>query len=224
MKILILSQALPNYQELVDITWTNQREYAARHGYTFHSHMGVYCALGYDYQRIQMIYDILFKDRLGQHYDAIWWLGTDAMVVNHTRRIEEFIKEDGKSLRVCLDINGLNNDSFIIHNTEWSRRWLQMTLDSEPQYRDDCWLSQRCWQHKLPQNEPDGTPWRDGIEILPHTDHKGINSYDYREYQWPESTPGHIQRGDIVFHAPGMNLAQRLTKFRSEWLKGYIIK
>jgi len=220
MKILILSQALANYKELTDITWTNQRAYATRQGYDFFGQMGPYCDLGYDYQRIQLLYDVLFKESLGVRYDAVWWLGTDAMVMNHTKRIEEYMTVTDKSLYVHLDVNGLNNDSFVLRNTEWSRRWLQMTLDKEQEYRSHCWESQKCWQEHLTRNESNGTPWRNEIEIL---NHPSINSYLYRFYNWPESTPGNFSKGDFVLHLPGMNLDQRLAIFRSGEIKSYLI-
>lgn len=222
MNLLILSQALENYRELIDITWANQREYAVRHGYDFHGYMGNYCALGYDYQRIQMLYDVLFKDSLGKHFDAVWWLGTDCLVMEHTKRVESFLKPEGKSLYFHLDVNSVNNDSFVIYNTEWSKRWLEMTLAMEPHYRGHCWLSQKCWSEFLTRNEPDGTPWRNQIGILHHP---GINSYLYdRLYNWPDSTPGQFFPGSFLLHLPGCSLQQRLDTFRSAEVQGWIVK
>lgn len=213
MKLTIVTHHLPNHQELADITSASKRRYAERHGYRFHEQIGEYSELGFDFQRIQIIRDLFFNSE--NPPDTIWWLGCDTMVMNHVKPVHEFLA-DGKSLHIHKDVNGLNNDSFLIRRTDWTRRFLDFTLEKAPEYAGDCWQSQRIWQHYV---ETDA--WKDGLHILPHP---GINSYFYDHYRWPTTTPGHFNRGDLLLHLPGMRLDERLAIFRSARVQNDIVE
>ncbi len=225
MNILLVTHHLSNHAELAEITSDSKDRYACRHGYDLLVHEGNYCEWGFDFQRIKMIYDLLFQDRKTlepdnkliymKQPDMVWWLGCDTMIMNHGKPVTDFLVPDDKSLYIHKDVNGINNDSFLIRRTDWSKRWLEFVMSKEPEYRGDCWESQRVFQHFVEKDE-----WKDGLQIMSHP---GINSYFYDQYNWPDTTPGHFQKGDLVLHLPGMNLQQRLEIFRSQRVKDLII-
>lgn len=214
MNLTIVTQHLPNHASLAAITSASKREYAARHGYGFHEQVGNYSQMSFDYQRIEIIYDILFNTP--NPPDAVWWMGCDTLFTNHTVRVETLLKPEGKSLYWHLDVNGGNNDSVVLRNTDWTRRWLEMTLHEEPHYRSHCWQSQKCWQEHMTRAD-----WRFGIGILHHP---AINSYRYEAYHWPDSTPGNWSKGDVVLHLPGMSLEDRIAIFTSPEIQNAIMR
>lgn len=206
MNLLILTHYLLNHQELGAMTSANKKRYADRHGYNFFEQIGNYCEWGFDFQRIQLIYDKLFKSESPP--DIIWWLGCDTMIMNQTKKVTDFLLPEDKSLYINKDVNGINNDSFLIRRTEWTKKWLEFVMSKQPEYKNDCWESQRVFQHFVETDE-----WKDGLKIL---DHPAINSYFYDRYSRSEETPGHFNYGDLLLHLPGMTLQERLDTFRSE--------
>jgi len=65
------------------------------------------------------------------------------------------------------------------------------------------------------------------IRVLPQN---AISSYDYRLYNMSEGTTGHFQKGDFVFHPPGIAyyetcslLEARVQLFSGEWVKDNMI-
>ncbi len=215
VKLTIVTHYLPNHAELGQLTSASKREYANRWGYGFHEQIGDFNALGFDFQRIAIIKDLF------EHSDApdvIWWLGCDTMVMNHTKPVTDImgVLPWQKSFWIARDVNGLNNDSFLIRRSEWSMRWLSFILSLEEQYRGDVWQSQRIMQHygETPQ-------WSDGIQIVPPN---CFNSYRYQEYDWTPMTAGNFRTGDLILHLPGMNLSQRLAIFRSPSVQDSIIR
>ena len=227
MNLLIVTHYLENYSQLGELTTKNKGNYADRHGYDLFAQIGNYCDWGFDFQRIKIIYDLLFKDRAEMREngrplgymkipDVIWWLGCDTMVMNMTKPVTDFLMPENKSLYIHKDVNGINNDSFLIRRTEWSKKWLEFVMSKEPEYKGDCWESQRVFQHYVEKPE-----WNNQVEILSHP---GVNSYFYDEYNWPETTPGHIRKGDLLLHLPGMRLDQRMNIFTSQRVKDLMIE
>lgn len=216
MNILIVTHYKPNYFELSKLTDASKRKYASKHGYDFHPVIGDYYGWGFDFQRIKIVYDMLFTQILGKKYDYVWWTGCDTMVINYTKKLESIIEKYGGDFIISKDINGLNNDSVLYKNTEWTKKWLEFIMSKEPDYRHDCWESQRVMQHFAETDD-----WKSGVSIIPPNE---FNSYFYSEYKWPDTTPGDVRKGDLLLHLPGMDLKQRLDIFNSERVKNLIVE
>jgi hypothetical protein len=215
MNVLQLSQHLENYNSLAALTSANKREYCARHGYDFHEQVGNYNAMPFDYQRVALMYDIFNNNLLGKHYDAIHWVGCDTWVLNMTKTIEGFLEKYQKDYLIAFTLNHVNNDSVIIRNTPWSKRWLEFLLSVEPQYRNDCWYSQRAVIHNHQKPE-----WADGVAVLPPNE---INAFFMDLHQWPVETEGHAKKGDFLLHLPGLELHQRIAVFQSQRVKDLMV-
>lgn len=211
--LTIVTHYLPNHAELGQLTSVSKREYAERWRYGFHEQIGNYNELGFDFQRIAIIRDLFLRENAPQ---VIWWLGCDTMIMNHTKPVTDVmgVLPWEKSFWIAKDVNGINNDSFLIRNTLWSRAWLDFILTKEPEYRGDCWESQRIMQHYADEQ-------MDHIQFVPPN---CFNSYLYESYDWTSMTPGNFRTGDLVLHLPGMNLEQRLTIFRSDRVQSAIIR
>ena len=211
MKVLV-THYFPNYQELANITNPNKQKYCDQHGYVFMPYCGDYIALDPGFQRIKILRDLLNI----QTVEYIFWQGVDTMVMNFNKKWDEFIDEE-HDFFITKDNNDaqINADSFIIKNTDWSKKWLEMVLSKESEYSSDCWKEQRCMMHN--QDKPE---WKDKIKILPQN---SINSYFYDLYKWPETSKGHFQKGDYLYHGPGLSLQERLTLFTSPRVQDNIV-
>lgn len=215
MKIGLLTFHLANYQAIVDLTQPGKEEYAARHGYVSFVQKEVYDpAYDLSFQRVKLIRDYLL---LHPEIDWLWVHGVDTIITNHNVRLEEFIEKHlDKHFLITKDINGINDDSFLIRNNAWAQRWLGFILSKSEEYKNDCWSSQRVIQHNEYHDE-----FKDGIQILSHP---SINSYLYRLYQWGPETPGDWRPGHFLLHLPGLNLQERLNILQSSEIQTAIIQ
>lgn len=213
--LTIVTHHLLNHADLAAITSASKREYAARWGYGFHEQVGDYAPMGFDFQRILIIKDLFDKPN---GPDVIWWLGCDTLVMNHTKPVTDVmgVLPWKKDFFIAADVNFLNNDSFLIRKTDWSRRWLEFILNKEREYSGDPWQSQRVMQHYC-----DAPEWREQIQLVPPNN---FNSYFYDQYDWSPQTAGHFRKGDLILHLPGMNKEQRLAIFQSERVQSEIIR
>ncbi len=210
MKIQIITQCLENYSELSDITNQNKQEYCRKHGYNFLPFIGNYTNGPFGFQRLHLIKDNLSK------YDYIFWQGCDTLIMNFQKRIEGLVDGLDFDFFITKDVHGLNSDSFIIKNSEWSFRFLEFLIGKTDEYANDCWAEQRAMMHN--ENHPDFKP---RILFLPQN---SFNSYFYEYYNRGTDTPGQYHRGDFLLHLPGMNIKQRIEIFKSERVQSNIIK
>ncbi len=217
MNVLILTQHLENYDSLEAVTGANKRAYAERHGYSYFAQRGHYWDFGverqgserFDYQRIKLIYDVLYGNVLSRDYDVVWWTGCDTIILDQTRKVEAIIEENpNKGYFIAKDCGGFNNDSTIWVKSEWTKRWLEFLLSVEPQYRSHPWESQ--WAVIQHAETPE---WAEGVCIVPQV---LLNAYFYDIHKWPETTPGHAQKGSWLLHIPGSPLDLRLQVFQSQ--------
>lgn len=219
MKIGLLTFYLPNYESVAQLTQPGKEEYAIRHGYTSFVQREIYDPI-YDmsFQRVKLI-----RDYLATHSDIDWlWVhGIDTVVMNHGVKLEWYIERyPGKEFLICKDVNGINDDSFLIRNSTWSQKWLNFLLSKHDEYKNDCWSSQRTIQHN--EYHPD---FKDGIQIVPHEGpYSGLQDYFYDLYRLGPETPGNYKPGAFCLHLPGLSLQERLDILRSSRVQDSIIK
>jgi hypothetical protein len=195
------------YQPLADLTWNqNKQQYCERHGY-----LGLNWTNDFDktipggFERCRLIKE-LFEKR--KDIEWVWWTGCDAMITNHTVKIEDKIISD-YDLIIATDCNEINNDSFLIKNTEWSKNWLQEIYDSLPKYRTAMFLEQQAMIDSIPAN-------KEKIKIVPQ---RYLNAYKNDLYPHQSKydllgNDGTWQKGDWLIHWPGTSLDLRIQLAR----------
>ena len=124
--------------------------------------------------------------------------------------------DDEHDFWMTKDTNGINMGSFVIRNTEWSKKWIDFLISVHDQYADrqheqsavaDHWMK-REWLHK--------------IGILPQ---RAINSYFYPIYPpWNHETPGSWKKGDLAVSIPSYTIEQRLSIIQSVLDSNLIVK
>jgi hypothetical protein len=215
MSISLLSFYTPEYQPLANVTLPNKQEYCDKLEYL---HLVKTTPYGnkdnyYAFQRIQYLRDLLFASE--NDLEAVLVLNIHTMVMNFNTKIESFLDNE-HDFYICKDVNGINAGTFLIKKSDWSKKWLDFILSKESVHKNHCWFEQ-----KLIQDNWELPEFKDKVKILPHP---SINSYFYNIYNWPETTPGHFNKGDFILHLPGLGMEQRINIFKSDAVKDKIIK
>jgi hypothetical protein len=194
------------YQPLADITWNqNKKEYCERHGYLGINKTDNFKGIHVGFEKIAFIQD-LFRDY--PNLEWVWWTGSDAMITNHTIKIEDKIIPE-YDLIIATDCNEINNDSFLMKNSEWSRKYLQEIMDQMPKYINHYFYEQQAMIDSVPAN-------KDKIKIVPQ---RYLNAYMNELYPHQSKfdllgNDGTWQKGDWLVHWPGTGLDLRLKLAR----------
>ena len=224
------------YQPLGDLTWDQIKlVYAQQHGYAAHlktdNFIGDIKAIGFE--KIHFAKQILEEH---PEYEWIWWTGTDTMITNFSTRIEDRIN-NAYHFIVCVDINGINADSFLVRNTPEGRGFLDDVLTIQDQAMQHWDTEQWAMANLLgfPGTSLPGWPYGDGLQItnkykdiVKLMPQRYMNSFNYMLY--PQYTvtrdkldfDGNWQLGDWLIHWPATPLDYRIQL--ANYYKEYIIK
>lgn len=199
----VLSLNDEKYQPLADLTWTkNKQIYCERHGY-----LGINKTSGFKgnipigFEKIAFVLDVLNEH---PEVEWLWWTGSDAMITNHTIRIEDKI-DNNYDLIIATDCNEINNDSFLLKNSDWSKKYMQQIYDLIPQYKNHYFYEQQAMIDTYFEN-------KDHIKLVPQ---RYLNAYMNELYPHQIKydllgNDGTWQKGDWLIHWPGTGLDLRL--------------
>jgi hypothetical protein len=148
MKIAIAQLYTPNYDSWSSTVTNNTKSYCDAKAYQFfHKRIEYPKDRHPAWYRIPFILDIFEKEDV----DWVFWSDIDSLIMNHSIRIEDFIKGD-KDLIIasqgCGEYCGeqcrhvLNTGQFFIKNTEWSIELLKLWWEwgeKNPKYLWDVW-------------------------------------------------------------------------------------
>ena len=223
-----------NYQPLADLTWEqNKVKYAQLQGYqhfcrTDNFHEG--SLIGY--QKMWFL-----KDLMVQHPEIewFWWTGTDTMIMNFGTRIEDRV-DNSYHFMICVDVNGINADSFLIRNTEEGRKFLDAILAVEEECSKHWDGEQRAiavvlglpvtgeYVNTAVDKFQVKNEWKDIVRILPQ---RYMNSFNYQLYHYQDHRDslgwnGNFQIGDWLIHWPAINLENRIRLYN--FYKDHVIQ
>jgi hypothetical protein len=137
---------------------------------------------------------------------------------------------------ICVDVNGLNADSFLIRNTSEGREILDSIIALEPECSKFWDTEQRAMAMIMGVPVPNETPWpispyvtlnkkyESIIKILPQ---RFMNSFNYKLYHYTDQRDklgidGNWNIGDWLIHWPATQLELRLQL--AEFYNKYILK
>lgn len=199
----IISMNDAKYQPLADITWIqNKIPYCKKHNYAAHCMtFGFKGNIPIGFEKLFYMLDILNEH---PEYEWIWWTGSDTMVTNWNIKIEDKIMPEW-DLIMATDYNEINNDSFLMKNSEWSRNYLQYLIDVIPKYTNHYFYEQQAMIDSYFDH-------RDHFKLVPQ---RYLNAYKNDLYPHQGSydclgTDGTWQSGDWLVHWPGTTLEHRL--------------
>lgn len=206
----ILSLHTPDYQVLANHTWDNNKvPYAAKHGYkTFCKTEGFTLpknAIGGEKLT-------LFREYFDANPDVewIWWLETDALITNFSKKIEDVI-DNNYHFIIATDGNGMNAGSFFLRNSKEGNDYLNWLITQWPNYMNHHFYEQQAMIESYDMPE-----WRPIIKL--EQQYK-FNAHDC----WPNTyLPGYgydklggrawWEPGDWVVHWPGSSLETRMKR------------
>lgn len=223
-----------NYQPLADLTWDqNKLVYANRHGYkAFCKTDNFKEGSGVGYQKIWYLKELM---ETNPDIEWFWWTGTDTLITNFATRIEDRILSNHHAI-FCVDVNGINADSFLIRNTPEGRGFIDDILAMEPE-AVNFWDVEQYAITKLLGFPKTGDPswpknenvivadkYKDVVKLLPQ---RVMNSFNYMLYHYTDHRDklgfdGNWQLGDWLIHWPATTLEYRLEL--AKFYREYIIK
>jgi hypothetical protein len=228
------------YQPLADLTWDdNKVHYAKKHRYAYHARTDNFVTAGQSKYAMTGFEKIHFAlSTLEEHpeYEWIWWTGTDTMITNFSTRIEDRVS-NAYHFIVCVDINGINADSFLVRNTPEGKGFLKDILSFEEEYLAKYWDTEQRAIAKLlgwPGTSEPGWPYgdqlvitnkyKDVVKVMPQ---RYMNSFNYQLYHYQVHRDkldfdGNWQLGDWLIHWPAVTVPYRLEL--AKFYKEYIIK
>ncbi len=185
----------PSWQPLADIVLPRVKEYCVKHSYKW--------IIAHDSKNFLWSFNKM--DGLKQiislfTYDFIWVLDLDTLITNPSIPFTDFT-DDEHDIFITRDINGINAGSWIIRNTEASRKFVSMIVDNFDAPHEQILMNK--YLHMV------------DVKYLPHP---SINSDDYNQYNGfglavPAHDQGQWQLGDLLLHLPGLTLEQRIEIF-----------
>lgn len=198
-----ITQDKGDFQQLADLTIPIRDRYCARWGFKHVVHNGSFHNpnLYYAIQRLHLILDLMAKPDATEWY---WVINIQAVITNHAINVLDFTDET-HDFFITRDVNGLNAGSFLVKNSEKGREWLRFVAEKAA-FTNHCWFEQHICQEN--ENNP---LYKDRIKVL---DHPSINSYWYREYLLPDTTPGDWRPDHLLLSLPGMDLGQKLDRVK----------
>lgn len=236
MRIAVATTCSPGYKELGDITEPSKIEYCERHGYSWQPYKPQqnpdrlsrgevteqsppdvhYDAGGY------VRYEHVF--RLMDQFDVILQVGADALIMNHTKRIEGYLYLEGESgaapmVAVSSDCNFVNDENIIWSHKPDSEgvdivRQLAWTMTRQPGGAHHEHQQHPCgWQH------PYGCQMALRDYLFLHPEYRKVANFLPQRvldanlnnvYGFPNYVQGQYKESDsYILHLPGMDWQQR---------------
>ena len=238
-KYALITHHDPGYKPLADITWhENKAEYAKIHGYDMHAKTGNWtCTLPNGlmsgFEKIHFARDIL---EAHPEYEWIWWTGTDTMITNFGTRIEDRIMNSHHFI-VSLDVNGINDDSFLVRNSPEGKAFLDAILARKEEGLKFWDGEQRIIDYLcgFPGTSEPGWPrgdavkvcdeYKDVVKIMPQRYMNSFNYLLYPQYQPPNDKmdrDGNWVLGDWLIHWPAVQLDGRIQL--ANFYRDHIVK
>ena len=221
MKIAIAQLYTPNYDSWAPTVINNTKSYCEAHSYQFfHKRIEYPKDRHPAWYRIPFIIDLFEKEDV----DWVFWSDIDSLIMNHSIRIEDFLKDD-KDLIIASQGYGtycgescehvLNTGQFFIKNTEWSRELLNLWWD---------WPKKNAFSLKTPflkylwdkwwDNDAMNFFWKEGLH-----DFSTKVEVEYITRKFNSFYQKYI-KGDFICHFTG-NLS---SKIREELISDYAEK
>lgn len=191
MIITIHTVANDNLKELTALTAPNRLEYCLRHGHQLI--LNKYVTSDFYFMEIERLLQLITALT-----DCHWLvsMGADTLFTNMTIKFEDIInKYPGNDVIVSQDVNGINVDIMLMKNTSAVKNWLMNLVYYTKEYR--------AYQFAIRAIKPEGF----NLGIIHQ---KEINAMPYWLYHYPDHKGGQWEKGDFIFHAPGLGINAKI--------------
>lgn len=207
MKLCIATYATGSFCEVCDVSDPNKQEYASKHGYDFErNHDEAYNTGVPFFDRHRWHLDLLNSGR----WDWMYLVDADAVFTNMAIRLEDLILPEDH-LIFPMDAIMVQAGGFLARNSDVVKNFLKTLLSRQigPGQSDQIEM-----EMILPQ-------FNGSVRYLPQ---RKMGSYNYDFYRHlggcyargvdRNGNDGQWQKGDFVFHCPGMTIAQKVATLK----------
>lgn len=214
MKFLIISvfddgcHHGPSFREISKISSRSIIDYCNTHGYDYKIE-----SQDLDKDRHISWSKLYLARKYLKDYDWVWCIDSDAMIMNHTIRLENVV-DNNYDIIVALRenrVDSINTGSILYRNTDWNRDFMGEMYKQE-EFKHSMFLEQSALQ-KLFLLDSENLA-KKHIKLV---NHRLFNSYYHGWYPNENFRPE-----DFVIHLAGTSNDYRLKMF--EFLRNYIIK
>lgn len=198
MRTIFFTEYGRNYAEIAQVTAPIMRKYCERHGYDFRELILEGTGNEYYYKKHEFIRDLLDKDEA----DLIFYLDCDAVVTNHTVRLESFMAY-GAEFWITEHIGELNGGAILVKKGNRGNDINNFILAHREMFPNE---------QNVINHYKDVLMCGNAMSVLPHP---AFNSFDYSLYKEHKTHVGREDLGDwmpghFVIHFPGIGVDDRL--------------
>jgi hypothetical protein len=190
-KIALLSICVGALRNICCTTTQNFRHYCEIHGYD--------CVIktAQTSNRPASWEKISFCQELLPYYDWLFWIDSDACILNMSKKLEDLI-DDNYDIIIAENIYGINAGVWLIKNSPWSAKALKEVWElMDTFYYTGTW-EQAPMQFVIKKDQRH-------TKLVPQ---RAINAQLYK--YWKHALPrGEYQPGDFILHFPGISNAVR---------------
>jgi len=184
IKIAIIGCHDPKYDHIGIYSHLSKSAYATKNGYDFH----LYTEYLLDVSRKGYWYKLIAAQKNLPYYDWLFYLDSDAVIMNHSIRLESLIDDNYDMIAAGTNCEGFPvlSGQFLIKNSEWSKKFLDEWFEVgdtniQPGYDGGALI-------KLYNERPDV---RDHIKLIPLVN-MGSYDWDYKEGDFVIQFAGYI--------------------------------
>jgi hypothetical protein len=215
MKISLLTHTDTTFKPVSDITIPIFKEYCDRHNYDFFCRTEHTSGRHIVWEKIALILDYFENKR--DAFDWLCYCDADAMIMNHTIRLENFI-DDNVDFIGTNDCHGYNAGVFFLKNSDWSFDFIKRVWEVNPH---DPILRGRYNDTQAEQLAIVSAMKKSKGGHVKIVQQSLFNAFPY--YHWNINYPeGDFKEGDFILHLPGMNTQERVDYLNK--YKGLIIR
>ena len=193
MKVIVFTEYGDNFREIAAVTTPVTREYCQRHGYEYRELILEGTGNEYYYKKHEFIRDIFDNNEA----DLVFYLDCDAIITNHTKKIESFIPY-GCSFMITEHNGELNGGAILVRGWERGNDVNNFILAHRDKFENEQNVINH-YRKKL--------MYAGAMAILKHP---SFNSLDYSQYpEFPNlrnPEEGHWVEGCFVLHTPALGL------------------
>lgn len=206
VKIFLLTHANENFAPVSNFTIPVFKEYCERNKYDFIFQTINTTGRFIVWEKIALIIDLYKKIR--NDFDWLFYCDADAMIMNHTIRIESFI-DNTKDFIATHDINGFNAGVFLLKNSDWALNFMERVWNVDPHHPEmegrfgETLAEQLAIKHVMKY-----MPDHERAEHIKIVSQNLFNCYLYNEYSLSYKE-GNFKSGDFILHLPGMENHKR---------------
>ncbi len=209
LKVTLLTGCDRAFSPVLEPTLPGKTEYCKRHGLHFVNrayHAGARGTREYWRRHISgknpartlAAWGDREKLMLEELYKAewLWFLDADTLIMNHRIDIRTII-DSAFDCVIGVDVNGINNGSFLLRSGPIARQFLQDVLDLRHECPNDQ-VAMSAVMAKTPEFR------------VKYVSQRAFNSYLEVEYGRPDDDRYAYREGDLVLHLPGLSNARRI--------------